>query len=192
MRMSKVIEIRWHGRGGQGAKTGSALLSEVLFESGKYTQAFPEYGAERQGAPMKAYNRISDSKIRIRSGVLNPDIVVIIDPTLIDVSNPTEGAKEDTVFVINTPDKPEEMKKKLNLPETTKVLTVDATKITLEEFGQNRPNAPILGVLARLFEEVPIEMFLEHFKTKMVKLPENVLNANLKAIKRGYEEVQIG
>ncbi|AER66847.1 pyruvate/ketoisovalerate oxidoreductase, gamma subunit [Thermovirga lienii DSM 17291] len=190
--MSKVLEIRWHGRGGQGAKTGSALLSEVLFEAGKYTQAFPEYGAERQGAPMKAYNRISDEKIRVRSGVLNPDIVVVIDPTLLDASNPTEGAKEDTVYVVNTPKKPEEIKQKLKLSEKSKVLTVDATKITLEEFGQNRPNAPILGALARLFEEIPIDMFLNHFKHKMAKLPEKVLEANLRAIKRGYEEVQIG
>ncbi|KUL03331.1 MAG: Pyruvate/ketoisovalerate oxidoreductase, gamma subunit, partial [Synergistales bacterium 54_9] len=157
--MSKVIEIRWHGRGGQGAKTGSSILSEVLFESGKFAQAFPEYGAERQGAPMKAYNRISETPIRVRSGVLNPDVVIVIDPTLLDAANPTEGGKDDTVYIINTTKKPEAIKKQLGLPDSARVMTVDATSITLEEFGQNRPNTPMLGVVARLFEDVSVDAF---------------------------------
>ena len=189
--MSKVIEIRWHGRGGQGAKTGSSILSEVLFESGKFAQAFPEYGAERQGAPMKAYNRISETPIRVRSGVLNPDVVIVIDPTLLDAANPTEGGKDDTVYIINTTKKPEAIKKQLGLPDSARVMTVDATSITLEEFGQNRPNTPMLGVVARLFEDVSVDAFIEHFRNKMgPKLPEKVLEANLNAIRRGYEEVQ--
>ena len=113
--MSEVIEVRWHGRGGQGAKTGSAILAEVLFEAGKHTQSFPEYGAERQGAPMKAFNRVSDRPIRDRSGVLNPDIVVLIDPTLIEAVKPTEGGKETTVYLINAPESPAIVKKKLGL-----------------------------------------------------------------------------
>lgn len=189
--MSKVIEIRWHGRGGQGAKTGSSILSEVLFESGKFAQAFPEYGAERQGAPMKAYNRISETPIRVRSGVLNPDVVIVIDPTLLDAANPTEGGKDETVYIINTTKKPEAIKKQLGLPDSARVMTVDATGITLEEFGQNRPNTPMLGVVARLFEDVSVDAFIEHFRNKMgPKLPEKVLEANLNAIRRGYEEVQ--
>ncbi len=189
--MSKVIEIRWHGRGGQGAKTGSSILSEVLFESGKFAQAFPEYGAERQGAPMKAYNRISETPIRVRSGVLNPDVVIVIDPTLLDAANPTEGGKDETVYIINTTKKPEAIKKQLGLPDSARVMTVDATGITLEEFGQNRPNTPMLGVVARLFQDISVDAFIEHFRNKMgPKLPEKVLEANLNAIRRGYEEVQ--
>jgi pyruvate ferredoxin oxidoreductase gamma subunit len=166
-------------------------LSEVLFESGKFAQAFPEYGAERQGAPMKAYNRISETPIRVRSGVLNPDVVIVIDPTLLDAANPTEGGKDDTVYIINTTKKPEAIKKQLGLPDSARVMTVDATGITLEEFGQNRPNTPMLGVVARLFEDVSVDAFIEHFRNKMgPKLPEKVLEANLNAIRRGYEEVQ--
>jgi pyruvate ferredoxin oxidoreductase gamma subunit len=189
--MSKVIEIRWHGRGGQGAKTGSAILSEVLFESGKFAQAFPEYGAERQGAPMKAYNRISEGPIRVRSGVLNPDVVIVIDYSLLEAVSPAEGGKENTVYIINSTKKPEQIKKQLGVPDSAKVMTVDATGITLEEFGQNRPNTPMLGAVSRLFEDVSVDAFIEHFRTKMgAKLPEKVLQANLNAIKRGFEEVQ--
>ncbi|HOI81309.1 MAG: 2-oxoacid:acceptor oxidoreductase family protein [Thermovirgaceae bacterium] len=191
--MSKVIEVRWHGRGGQGAKTGSAILAEVLFEAGKHTQSFPEYGAERQGAPMKAFNRVSDRPIRDRSGVLNPDIVVLIDPTLIEAVKPTEGGKETTVYLINAPESPAIVKKKLGLKDSIKLMTVDATRITLEEFGQNRPNTPMLGALAHFFKDVPVDAFIEHFTHKMgAKLPEKVLKANQNAIRRGYEEVQQG
>ncbi|MBN1333937.1 MAG: 2-oxoacid:acceptor oxidoreductase family protein [Synergistales bacterium] len=190
--MSKNIEIRWHGRGGQGAKSGSAILSEVLFEAGKFVQSFPEYGAERQGAPMKAYNRVSDQPIRKRCGVQNPDVVAVIDPTLLDAARPTEGCSEKTVYMINTSMSPADVKTKLGLPESVKVIAIDATKITLEEFGQNRPNAPMLGTFARIFTEVPIQAFVDHFAHKMAKLPEKILSANLRAIKRGYEEAQIG
>jgi len=190
--MPQAIEIRWHGRGGQGAKSGSAILSEVLFEAGKHVQSFPEYGAERQGAPMKAYNRVSDKPIRKRCGVQNPDVVAVIDPTLLDAARPTEGCDEETVYLINTPMSPVEVKSKLGLSDSVKVITIDATKITLEEFGQNRPNAPMLGTFAQVFTEVPIQAFVDHFSHKMSKLPEKILSANLRAIQRGYEEVQIG
>ena len=191
--MSQVIEVRWHGRGGQGAKTGSAILAEVLFEAGKHTQSFPEYGAERQGAPMKAFNRVGDEPIRDRSGVLTPDVVVLIDPTLIDAVKPTVGGKDSTVYLINSPDSPANLKKKLGLKDSVKVMTVDATKITLEELGQNRPNTPILGALAHFFKDVPLEAFVDHFTHKMGgKLPEKVLKANQESIRRGYEEVQQG
>ncbi len=189
--MAQVIEIRWHGRGGQGAKTGSAILAEVLFEAGKFAQSFPEYGAERQGAPMKAYNRVSENPIRIRSGVLQPDVVIVIDPTLLDAVNPTDGGKEDTYYFINSPLPAGELKKQMKVPASSKVLAVDATKITLDEFGQNRPNTPMLGALSRYFSDVPLDAFIDHFTHKMgAKLPEKILKANQNAIRRGYEEVQ--
>ncbi|MDD3689050.1 MAG: 2-oxoacid:acceptor oxidoreductase family protein [Synergistaceae bacterium] len=190
--ISRTTEIRWHGRGGQGAKTGSAVLAEVMFEAGKFVQSFPEYGAERQGAPMKAFNRVSDGPIRKRCGVQNPDVVAIIDPTLLEAVRPSEGCTENTVYLINTPESPEAVKSKLGLPQGARVITIDATKITLEEFGQNRPNAPMLGTFAHVFSEVPIESFVEHFSRKMKNLPEKILEANKRAIKRGYEEVLIG
>jgi pyruvate ferredoxin oxidoreductase gamma subunit len=140
---------------------------------------------------MKAYNRISEEPIRVRSGVLNPDVVMVIDPTLLDAVNPAEGGKEDTVYIINTTKRPEQIKKQLGLPASAKVMTVDATGITLEEFGQNRPNTPMLGAAARLFGDVSVDAFIEHFRTKMgAKLPDKVLQANLNAIRRGFEEVQ--
>jgi pyruvate ferredoxin oxidoreductase gamma subunit len=142
---------------------------------------------------MKAYNRISEEPIRVRSGVLNPDVVMVIDPTLLDAVNPTEGGKENTVYIINSTKAPGQIKKQLGLPASAKVMTVDATGITLEEFGQNRPNTPMLGAVARIFEDISVDAFIEHFRTKMgAKLPEKVLQSNLNAIRRGFEEVQEG
>ena len=119
-------------------------------------------------------------------------MVAVIDPTLLDAARPTEGCDNNTIYLINTHMSPADVKKKLGLPDAVKVITIDATKITLEEFGQNRPNAPMLGTFAHIFTEVPIQAFVEHFAHKMAKLPEKVLSANLRAIRRGYEEVQIG
>ncbi|HAK41037.1 MAG TPA: pyruvate synthase, partial [Synergistaceae bacterium] len=138
-------------------------------------------------------NRVSDRPIRDRSGVLSPDIVVLIDPTLIEAVKPTEGGKETTVYIINSPESPANVKKKLGLKDSVKLMTVDATRITLEEFGQNRPNTPMLGALAHFFKDVPVDAFIDHFTHKMgAKLPEKVLKANQNAIRRGYEEVQQG
>lgn len=190
--MSGTVEVRWHGRGGQGAKSGSAILAEVLFEAGKYVQSFPEYGAERQGAPMKAFNRISDRPIRKRCSVQNPDVVVVIDSTLLQSAGTTTGCTERTTYLLNTQLSPSEVKKELELGENVRVITIDATSITLEEFGQNRPNAPMLGTFAHVFPEVPIEAFVDHFSRKMAKLPGKILEANQRAIKRGYEEAQVG
>ena len=186
--MAKTVEERWHGRGGQGAKSASAILAEVLFEGGKHVQAFPEYGAERQGAPMRAYNRVSDSPIRRRCGVQNPNIVVVVDPTMVESANPCEGSASDAVYLVNTPEDALTLRAKLKLSDAAKVLVVDATKITLEELGQNRPNAPLLGALSLVFTDVPIENFADHFTNKMKQLPPKVLEANRRAIYRGREE----
>ena len=180
--MNKTLEVRWHGRGGQGAKSASAILAEVLFEEGKHVQAFPEYGAERQGAPIRAYNRVSDSPIRRRCGVQNPNIVVVVDPTM------AEGTTEDAVYLVNSAENAKELRRRLGVSSKAKVLVVDATKITLEELGQNRPNAPLLGALSHVFTDVPVESFVNHFTSKMTKLPQPVLEANRRAILRGRSE----
>ena len=185
---NRTIEVRWHGRGGQGAKSASAILAEVLFEGGKFVQAFPEYGAERQGAPMRAYNRVSDSPIRRRCSVQNPNIVVGVDPTMVDSANPCEGCAKDAVYLVNTTDDAKTLRSRLNLGSQAKVLVVDATKITLEELGQNRPNAPLLGALSKVFTDVPVETFANHFINKMKQLSPKVLEANRRAIMRGRDE----
>lgn len=188
--MERLIEIRWHGRGGQGAKTGAQILAEVFFEQGYHIQAFPEYGAERSGAPMKAFDRLSEEEILLHCQVENPDIVVVIDPTLLTAVNVTEGLKENGVLLVNTTLTPAEVKKKLNL-KSQKVYTLDATGIALEEMKANFPNTPILGALAKIIGEVPLESFEEHFKSKFEgKLPPERVEANLRAMRRGYEEVQ--
>ena len=186
--MQKTVEVRWHGRGGQGAKSASAILAEVLFEEGKHVQAFPEYGAERQGAPVRAYNRVSDSPIRRRCGVLNPDIVVVVDPTMVESANPTEGSAEDALYIINSGEDAKKLRSRLGVTSKARILVVDATKITLEELGQNRPNAPLLGALSNVFSDVPVESFVEHFTSKMKKLPPKALEANRRAILRGRTE----
>ena len=186
--MQKTVEVRWHGRGGQGAKSASAILAEVLFEEGKYVQAFPEYGAERQGAPIRAYNRVSDAPIRRRCGVQNPNIVVVVDPTMVESADPTEGSAEDALYIVNSGENAKKLRSRLGVTSKARVLVVDATKITLEELGQNRPNAPILGALSNVFTEVPVEAFVNHFTNKMKKLPAKALEANRKAILRGRAE----
>jgi pyruvate ferredoxin oxidoreductase gamma subunit len=182
------IEVRWHGRGGQGAKSASAILAEVMFEEGYHVQAFPEYGAERQGAPIRAYNRVSDRPIRKRCGVQNPDIVVIVDPTMVESANPCEGCADDAVYLVNTPEGAGAIRRVLGLPDSATVLTVDATRITMEELGQNRPNAPLLGALSHVFSDVSAETIANHFTTKMKSLSTSLLEANRRSIMRGYEE----
>jgi len=184
----KNYEVRWHGRGGQGAKSASAVLAEVLFASGCFVQSFPEYGAERQGAPMKAYNRISDKPIRCHSTVKSPNLVVIVDPTMIKSANPSEGCPEDATYLVNTDLDTETVRQILGVGKSAKVIAVDATKITLEEFGQNRPNAPMLGALSKVFSDVPVEFFAEKFTKSMKTLPAKLLEANRRAIMRGCSE----
>ncbi|MDR3255476.1 MAG: 2-oxoacid:acceptor oxidoreductase family protein [Synergistaceae bacterium] len=189
--MNGTIEVRWHGRGGQGAKSASAILAEVLFEEGKHVQAFPEYGAERQGAPIRAYNRVSNSPIRRRCGVQNPDIVVVVDPTLVESANPSEGCADDAIYLVNTPEDAKILRKRMKLADSARLLAVDATRITLEELGQNKPNAPLLGALSHVFDDVPVESFANHFSKKMAKLSPKVLEANRRAMLRGREEAVI-
>lgn len=126
-----MIEIRWHGRGGQGAKTASLLLADAAFNTGKYIQGFPEYGPERMGAPITAYNRISDTPITIHSNIYEPDYVVVVDDTLLDSVNVTAGLKESGAVVINTTRNPEEIKSKIK-GYKGEVYTIDARKISLE------------------------------------------------------------
>jgi len=191
--MENLIEIRWHGRGGQGAKTAALLLGDAALASGKYIQAFPEYGPERMGAPVASFNRISPNPILLHSGVINPDIVVVLDPTLIESVNVTEGINEGGVLIVNTERAPKEIKSDCKIMPGIKVFTVDASKISTETIGKDIPNTPMLGALIKATGILDFKEMLEDMKHKLEKKfkskPE-VIEGNLKAIERAYAEVK--
>ncbi len=180
--MGENIEIRWHGRGGQGTVTAAKVLADACLSGGRYVQAFPEYGPERSGAPLRAYNRISLKEIRMHCPVLKPQVVNIVDATLLDGINVTEGATEDAIFIINTSKKPRQ-----------RVFTVDATKIAIECIGRGLPNSSMLGALCRVTNLVSFEHLLEEIKKSFgKKFSQKIIDGNLEATRRGYEEVREG
>lgn len=188
--MKDMLEIRWHARAGQGAKTASYLLAETAMEAGKYIQAFPEYGPERTGAPMKAYTRISDKPIRIHSQIYNPDIVVVLDKTLIGKVNILEGLPSDGILIVNTTQSPKEIREQLGISDR-KIYTVDATGIALETIGRPIPNTPMLGALIRVVPIISLDEVLNQFRKKFEgRFRPEVVEGNLQAIKRAYEEVK--
>ena len=190
--MNKMIEIRWHGRGGQGAKTRSLLLADAEFNTGKYIQGFPEYGPERMGAPITAYNRISDTPIRIHSNIYEPDYVVVVDDTLLESVDVTAGLKEDGAIVINTTKNKDELKKMLN-GYKGKIYTIDARKVSMETLGKYFPNTPMLAAIVKVSGIMEEEAFLkdmeESFKHKFAKKPE-VIEGNMKALEMALKEIK--
>jgi len=189
--MAKLSEVRWHGRGGQGAKTASYVLAIAAAEQGWNVQAFPEYGAERRGAPMRSYVRISDEPIRLRCAVLHPDIVVVLDPTLLGSENVCDGLEGDAIVIVNTPESPEVVRGKL-AKQDVKLCTVDATQISMDTIGRNIPNTPMLGALAKVSDVVTVEGAEQAVRKQLgSKLSEAVLAGNFQAIERANEEVQI-
>jgi len=177
-----MLEIRWHARGGQGAKTAAQLLAQAALAQGNYVQAFPEYGPERSGAPMKAFNRIDGRKIRVHYNVYEPDVVVVIDDTLLDSQNVAEGLKPEGLLLVNTKASPEEVREKTGF--RGRILTLDASGIA-EETGARYPNIPALGALARAID-FPLEPLMEELERLMGKKGPEVLQANLSALKEGY------
>lgn len=190
--MGKVVEIRWHGRGGQGAKTASLLLADAAFNTGKYIQGFPEYGPERMGAPITAYNRISDERLTIHSNIYEPDYVVVVDDTLITAVDVTAGLKEDGAIIINTTKSPEEVRPVLK-GYKGKVCTIDARTISIDTLGKYFPNTPMLGAVVKasgvIEEKVFLNDMVESFKHKFAKKPE-VVEGNIKALERSMQEVK--
>ncbi|MBP3595828.1 MAG: 2-oxoacid:acceptor oxidoreductase family protein [Clostridia bacterium] len=189
--MSNLIEIRWHGRGGQGAKTASLLLADAAFNTGKYIQGFPEYGPERMGAPITAYNRISDEPITVHSNIYEPDFVVVVDDSLLECVDVTAGLKEEGAIVINTTKDDEELKKSLNGYKGN-VYKIDARKISMETLGKYFPNTPMLAAIVKVSGVMTDEAFLEDmigsFKHKFAKKPE-VIDGNMKALEMALKEV---
>jgi pyruvate ferredoxin oxidoreductase gamma subunit len=191
--MAETIEIRWHGRGGQGTVTAAKVLADACLSGGRYVQAFPEYGPERSGAPLRAYNRVSSKELRMHCPVLRPDVIAIADATLLDGVNVAEGAKDDTIFIINTSKGPSEMRTKLKLSAKQKVYTLDATKIAIECFGRALPNAPMLGAVSKATAIVGLDALLEDVRKSFgKKFAQKIIDGNLEATKRGYEEVKEG
>ena len=190
--MNNMVEIRWHGRGGQGAKTASLLLADAAFNTGKYIQGFPEYGPERMGAPITAYNRISDTPIRIHSNIYEPDYVVVVDDTLLESVDITAGLKEDGAIVINTTKDGEELKKLLK-GYKGKVYTIDARKVSMETLGKYFPNTPMLAAIIKVSKIMNEEDFIKDmegsFKHKFAKKPE-VIEGNMKALQMALNEVK--
>ena len=189
--MSNLIEIRWHGRGGQGAKTASLLLADAAFNTGKYIQGFPEYGPERMGAPITAYNRISNTPIRVHSNIYEPDFVVVVDDTLLDSVPVTAGLKTDGAIVINTKQDDETLKEKLK-DYSGSIYKIDARKISEEALGRYFPNTPMLAAIVKVSEIMSDEAFLADmigsFKHKFAKKPE-VIDGNMKALEMALSEV---
>jgi pyruvate ferredoxin oxidoreductase gamma subunit len=193
--VANMLEVRWHGRGGQGAKTAALLLAEAAAAAGKRIQAFPEYGPERMGAPVTSYNRISNEEITLHCGVTNPNFVAVLDPTLIDTNDVTEGIPEGGIIVVNTPLSPEEMAERLGLDGDSKikVFTVDADTISKETIGRVIPNTPMLGALVRATGVLELDELLEDTKGKLEQKFRNrpeIIQGNLEAIRRADQEVK--
>jgi len=190
--MSNLIEIRWHGRGGQGAKTASLLLADAAFNTGKYIQGFPEYGPERMGAPITAYNRISDEPITIHSNIYEPDYVVVVDDSLLESVDVTAGLKKTGAIVINTTKSADYLKSVLKGYEG-EVYTIDARKVSMETLGKYFPNTPMLAAIVKVSGIMSDEDFIKDmegsFKHKFAKKPE-VIDGNMKAIELALKEVQ--
>ena len=190
--MKDLIEIRWHGRGGQGAKTASLLLADAAFNTGKYIQGFPEYGPERMGAPMTAYNRISTTPIRVHSNVYEPDYVVVVDDTLLSAVDVTSGLKEDGAILINTTKTIDEIKPLLK-GYNGSVYTIDARKISVDALGRYFPNTPMLAAIVKVTGIMTDEEFINDmqssFKHKFAKKPE-VIDGNMKALEMALKEVK--
>ena len=189
---NNLVEIRWHGRGGQGAKTASLLLADAAFNTGKYIQGFPEYGPERMGAPITAYNRISDNPIRIHSNIYEPDYVVVVDDTLLESVDVTAGLKETGAIVINTT-KDEKYLKTVLKEYRGKIYTIDARKVSMATLGKYFPNTPMLAAIVKVSGIMDEKDFLEDmkgsFKHKFAKKPE-VIEGNMKALEMALKEIK--
>ena len=187
--MEQVTEIRWHARGGQGAVTAAKMTAEVALSQNKYFQAFPEYGPERSGAPIVAFTRLSDQPIQVYSAIEHPDYVLVLDPTLLDVVDVTAGTGDGAVIIINSEESYDSIAGRPDMAGK-KVYTVPATKIALETIKRAIPNTPLIGALAKVSGLFPLDGIIDEVRTSMSKkFNEEVVNANLEAVRRGYEEV---
>ncbi|WP_242989142.1 2-oxoacid:acceptor oxidoreductase family protein, partial [Anaerotruncus colihominis] len=189
-----IVEIRWHGRGGQGAKTASLLLADAAFNTGKYVQGFPEYGPERMGAPITAYNRISSERSTVHSNIYEPDYVVVVDETLLSAVDVTAGLKKEGAIVINSGKSPAQLRPLLK-GYAGRVFTIDAGRISEEELGKNFPNTPMLAAIVKVSGVVEPDAFVKDMEASFhhkFASKSQVIEGNMRALKRSMEEVQAG
>ncbi|MCD6578550.1 2-oxoacid:acceptor oxidoreductase family protein [bacterium] len=190
--MKNIFEITWYGRGGLGAKTGAILLADAAITANKFVQAFPEYGPERQGAPIKVYNRISDDPVRVHTAITNPDFIIVIDPSLIESIDFEEELKDGGKILINTDKTPEEIKTKMKLgSKDANIYTIDATGISIKFLGKNIPNIPILGAFSDITKMIEIGEIKKHLHEKLItKYGQDIIDKNIQALEAAYSEVK--
>ncbi|MBI4282165.1 MAG: 2-oxoacid:acceptor oxidoreductase family protein [Chloroflexi bacterium] len=187
-----LVQIRWHGRGGQGAVTAGNLLAEVALDEGLYFQSTPDYGAERTGAPVAAYTLVSDEPIYSHTPITNPDVVVVLDSTLVGKVDFLAGLKEDGVLVVNSRLSPKELREQLKVTTGT-VCTVDASRIALDTIGRNIPNVCIIGALLRAKEVVSSKAAQNAIERRLKeRFSERVVKGNMAAFEGGYNQVRVG
>lgn len=191
--MKETIEIRWHGRAGQGVVTAAATLADVLSsEKELHVQAFPEFGAEKRGAPILAFNRISKKPVRSHSQVYYPDIIIVTDPSLLGMVDVTSGAKDDAIFIMNTTFDTSLIRKRLSLGDK-KIYSLDAYTIASDELGRAIPNVPMVAALVKITELIDLKKFKEKIKISLAKkLRPEVVEMNMKTIDRAFKEVKEG
>ncbi|MDR2386469.1 MAG: 2-oxoacid:acceptor oxidoreductase family protein [Deltaproteobacteria bacterium] len=181
-----MLEIRFHGRGGQGAVTSTELMAQTAIGMGKYAQAFPSFGPERRGAPVTAFLRISDQPIRIREKVYNPDVVVVLDPTVMSVTKVDQGLGPDGLLLINTTHSIDILRKQFGFKQ--KIVTIDAMTIALEILKVPITNTIMLGALSKVLNQATLEDVKEPFNHRFGP---SLAPRNLEAFKRAYDEAQM-
>ncbi|UMZ75223.1 2-oxoacid:acceptor oxidoreductase family protein [Natranaerofaba carboxydovora] len=189
--LDKILEIRWHARGGQGAVTAAKTLAEMSLIRDMFFQAFPEYGPERMGAPIQCFNRLSKNEISVYCGVTDPSIVLVVDPTLLDVVDVTHGMTEDGIVIVNTHQSPESIRGQLNVSDENKVYTVDATHISMDALGRFMPNIPMLGAFLKVTGLITLDQAKEFLNDSFgKKFPQKIVDKNIEAMERAYQEVK--
>lgn len=187
--MTDTIEVRWHGRGGQGTVTACKLLADACLNGGRHVQAFPEYGPERAGAPIRAYNRVSHRELRGHYPVIRPNIVVVVDATLLESVDVTEGAPDDAAFIINCGAASGDLRDRIKAGPNQKVITVDATRISIDTIGRPMPNAPLIGCVTRVSGMLGLQAVMDDMQRSFGrKFSQRVIDGNLEAVRRGFEE----
>jgi len=190
LKVKGLYEIRWHGRGGMGAVTAALIVADALVREDKFVQAIPEFGPERRGAPVRAYNRISDKPIRLRSGITNPDISVVIDPGFVSSPAVLDGLPDDGTVLVNSVLPPDELRSKIDIGGR-KLFSVDATGIALAVFGKNIPNTPVVGAVSKVLGDLlPLKSLEEAVANRFRLKGQKMVEDNLTAVRRAYEEVK--
>ncbi len=185
-----MLEIRWHSRAGQGAVTGAKGLADVISTTGKQVQAFAFYGSAKRGAAMTAYNRVDDKVIMNHEKYMEPDYVFVIDPALAITTDVTINHKDTTKYIITTHLSTEELIKVQPKLEGKKVYTVDCIDIAMNTIGRAIPNTPMLGAFMKVSGMYDIDFFKENMKRVLGKLPQKIIDGNMLAIQRAYDEVK--